>query len=86
MEITIGLTRADFERLLYRVPPEATGHTVLRRWAAGYGAENEKPLYLIVDCEQDEATALLEAAIQYYPAAAPEIEYGLRMSGAFDEG
>jgi hypothetical protein len=86
MEVTIGFARAHYEKLLHDVPAETPAYTILHgsveldRWADG------KPfsMCVIIECNRDEATALLQAAKQHCPEAVADIEYGIKLSRAFD--
>ena len=86
MVVTIGLARADYEQLLHKVLPEASVYTVLHKCPELYRWSHEKPLFkcVIIECYLDEAILLLEAAKQHCPQALPDIEYGLKLSRAFE--
>ena len=85
MQVIIGLARADYEELLHKVPPEAPAFTVLRRCPELSRWGREGPLFkcVIIECDPDEATLLLEAAKQHCPEAVPNIEYGFKLSRNF---
>jgi hypothetical protein len=85
MLIVIGLVRADYQQLLINVPPEAPAFTVLRRCPELHRWGREEPLFkcVIIECNPDEATLLLEAAKQHCPGAVPDIEYGFTLSRNF---
>jgi hypothetical protein len=85
MLVTIGLARANYEQLLHNLPPEAPAFTVLRRCPELYRWGCEAPLFkcVIIECNQDEAIVLLEAAKQHCAEAVADIEYGLKLSRAF---
>jgi hypothetical protein len=86
MEVSIGLARADYEKLVNDVPSGSSAYEVLHRlpqqldrWA------DEKPfsMCVLVECERaDEAFALLEAARKHCPGAIAPIMYALKESGA----
>lgn len=86
MVVVIGLARADYEQLLQSVPAEATAFAVLRRCPELHRWGREEPLFkcVIIECDGDEALVLLEAAKQHCPRAVADIEYGLKLSRAFD--
>jgi hypothetical protein len=86
MVVVVGLARADYERLLHSVPPEAPAFTVLRRCPELYRWGHEEPLFkcVIIECSCDQATVLLEAAKQHCPEAVADIEYGLKLSRTFE--
>jgi hypothetical protein len=46
----------------------------------------EEPLFkcVIIECSRDQALVLLDAAKQHCPEAVADIEYGLKLSRAFD--
>ena len=78
MTVTIGLARFDYEGLLRTVTREDVAYPVLRRCSAFYRLPDQKPsMCVIIECERDEALALLQAAKQHCLAAVPDIEYGL---------
>ena len=83
MEVTIGFARADFERLLHEVSPESPSYTILRRCPELYRWASEKPfsMCVVVECNQEEAMQLLEAAKQHCPQAVADIEYGFKSRG-----
>ena len=85
MHVIIGLARADYEGLLNNVPPEAPAFMVLRRCPELSRWGREGPLFkcVIIECNPDEATLLLEAAKQHCPEAVPNIEYGFKLSRNF---
>jgi hypothetical protein len=85
MLVIIGLARADYEQLLHNVPPEAPAFNVLRRCPELARWGREEPLFkcVIIECNSDEATLLLEAAKQHCPEAVPNIEYGFQLSPNF---
>jgi hypothetical protein len=85
MLVVIGLARADYEQLLRKVPADAPAFSVLRRCPELHRWGREEPLFkcVIIECNPDEATALLEAAKQHLPEAVPDIEYGLKLSRDF---
>ena len=86
MIVVIGLARADYEQLLHKVPPEVPAFTVLRRCPELYRWGREEPLFkcVIIECSRNEALVLLDAAKQHCPEAVADIEYGLKLSRAFD--
>ena len=87
MEVTIGLARADYEKLLHDVPRESTAYSILHRSPELDRWADEKPfsLCVIVECKNpDEAIALLQAARQHCPRAIPDIIYALKLSRALD--
>jgi hypothetical protein len=86
MVVIIGLARADYEQLLHNLVPESSAFTVLRRCPELYRWGRETPLFkcVIIECNRDEAIVLLEAAKQHCPEAVADIEYGLKVSQAFD--
>ena len=86
MVVTIGLAHADYEQLLRSVLPETPVYAVLHKCPELDRWSHEKPLFncVIIECNPDEATLLLEAAKQHCPEAVPDIEYGLKLSQAFD--
>jgi hypothetical protein len=86
MVVVIGLARADYEQLLQSVPAEAPAFAVLRRCPELHRWGREEPLFkcVIIECDGDEALVLLEAAKQHCPRAVADIEYGLKLSRAFD--
>ena len=87
MHVTIGLSRADYEKLLHDVPPEAPAYAILHRFPQLDRWADEKPfsMCVIIDCENpDEAIALLQTAREHCAGAIPEIMYALKMSGALD--
>ena len=86
MVVVIGLARADYEQLLEKVPSEAPAFAVLRRCPELSRWGREEPLFkcVIIECTRDEAIVLLEAAKEDCPQAVADIEYGLKLSQAFD--
>ena len=78
MLVIIGLARADYTQLLHNIPPGAAAFDVLRRCPelARWGREERQFKCVIIECNPDEATLLLEAAKQHCPEAVPNIEYG----------
>ena len=85
MLVIIGLARADYDQLLQNVPPEAPAFDVLRRCPELARWGREEPLFkrVIIECNLDEATVLLEAAKKHCPDAVPDIVYGLKLSRNF---
>jgi hypothetical protein len=85
MLVIIGLARAHYEQLVHNVHPEAPAFTVLRRCPELHRYGREEPLFkcVIIECNPDQATLLLEAAKQHCPEAVPDIEYGFRLSRDF---
>jgi hypothetical protein len=86
MEVTIGLARAHYEKLLHDVPAEGPAYTILQRYVDLDRWANEKPfsMCVVMECNEGEAVALLEAAKRHCPQAVPDIEYGIKLSRAFD--
>ena len=86
MIVTIGLDRHDYEQLLQNLPPESPAFTVLSRCPELYRWGREAPLFkcVIIECSQDEAIVLLEAAKQSCEQAVVDIEYGIKLSRAFN--
>ena len=86
MIVVIGLARADYERLLQNVPAEAPAFAVLHRCPELSRWGREEPLFkcVIIECNPEEAAVLLDSAKQYCPRAVADIEYGLKLSRAFD--
>ena len=86
MIVVIGLARADYEQLLHNVSPEAPAFSVLRRCPELDRWGREEPLFkcVIIECSRDDALVLLDAAKQHCPEAAADIEYGIKLSRAFD--
>ena len=85
MLVTIGLARADYEQLLHNVAPGAPAFHVLRRCPELYRWGREEPLFkcVIIECDLDEASVLLDAAKQHCPEAVADIEYGIKLSRNF---
>lgn len=86
MVVVIGFARADYEQLLQNVPAETPAFAVLRRCPELSRWGREEPLFkcVIIECDRDEAAVLLDSAQQYCPSAVGDIEYGLKLSRAFD--
>jgi hypothetical protein len=86
MNVTIGLARADYEQLLHKVLPEAPVYTVLHKCPELHRWSHERPLFncVIIECNLEEAIMLLEAAKQHCPQAVPDVEYGIKLSRAFE--
>ena len=86
MLVVIGLARGDYEQLVHNVSPEAPAFAVLRRCPELHRWGREEPLFkcVIIECNQDEATLLLEAAKKHCPEAVRDIEYGLKLSQNFE--
>ena len=86
MVVVIGLARADYEQLLHKVPAESPAFPVLHRCPELYRWGRDTPLFkcVIIECDRDEAIVLLEAAKQHCREAIADIEYGLKVSQAFD--
>ena len=86
MLVTIGLARSNYEQLLNNLPPESPAFTVLSRCPELYRWGREAPLFkcVVIECNQDEAIVLLEAAKQYCKQAIDDIEYGIKLSRAFN--
>lgn len=86
MVVVIGLARAYYEQLVHHIPPDAPASSVLRRCPELYRWGREEPLFkcVILECSRDEALVLLDAAKQHCPEAVADIEYGLKLSRAFD--
>ena len=80
MSITIGLARDDFDWLLHTVDQRSRAFDVLKRsvdtkdWASG------KPVSMcvVIECDRQEAKALLDLATHHRPKAVRDIQYGLR--------
>ena len=85
MVVTIGLRRDNYEQLLHNLAPESPAFPVLRRCPELSRWRCETPLFkcVIIECDQDEAILLLEAAKQHCAEAVADIEYGLELSLAF---
>jgi hypothetical protein len=86
MVVVIGLARADYEQLLQSVPAEAPAFAVLRRCPELHRWGREEPLFkcVVIECDRAEASVLLEAARQHCARAVADIEYGMKLSRAFD--
>jgi hypothetical protein len=86
MVVVIGLARADYEQLLQKIPMETPAFAVLRRCPELDRWGREEPLFkcVIIECNRAEALVLLEAAKQHCERAVADIEYGLKLSRAFD--
>jgi hypothetical protein len=87
MNVTIGLSRAHYEKLLHDVQPGAPAYAILHRFPQLDRWADEKPfsLCVIVECEnQDEAIALLETAREHCPGAIPDVMYALKLSGVLE--
>lgn len=86
MIVTIGLARLNYEQLLHNLPPESLALRVLSRCPELHRWGREAPLFkcVIIECNQDEAILLLEAAKQHCEQAVDDIEYGIKLSRAFD--
>jgi hypothetical protein len=86
MAVVIGLARADYEHLLQNVPAGGPAFAVLRRCPELQRWGREEPLFkcVIIECNRDEALVLLEAAQEHCARAVADIEYGLKLSRAFD--
>jgi hypothetical protein len=87
MQVTIGLSRAHYEKLLHDVPPEAPAYDILHRFPQLDRWADEKPfsMCVIIECENsDAAIALLKTAREHCPGAIPDIMYALKMSGVLD--
>jgi hypothetical protein len=85
MEVTIGLSRAHYEKLLHDVPPEAPGYAVIHRLPQLDRWADEKPfsMCVILECESlEEAIALLQTAKEHCSGAIPDILYALKAAGA----
>ena len=85
LEVTVGLARAHYEKLLRDLPTEARAHPILRRTQRLELLAEGRPfsMCVIVECETpDEAIALLEAARKYCPGAISDILYALKTAGA----
>ena len=85
MDVTIGLARAHWEKLLHDVPRESSLYRVLHHSPRLDRLGYEKPVSMcvIVECESpDEAIALLDIARKHCPGAIPDILYGLKQAGA----
>jgi hypothetical protein len=82
MLVIIGLARADYEQLLRNVPPEAPAFNVLGRCPELTRWGREGPLFkcVILECDLDETSVLLDAAKQHCPEAVADIEYGIKLS------
>jgi hypothetical protein len=81
-EVIIGLARADYQRLLHEVPSQHPAYTVLRRCPDFDRWADEKPfsLCVLIECSQEQAMALYEAAQQHCPVALRDIEYALEVA------
>jgi hypothetical protein len=86
MVVVIGFTRADYEQLVQNVPAAGPAFAILRRCPELQQWGREEPLFkcVIIECNRDEALMLLEAAKQHCQSAVADIEYGLKLSRAFD--
>jgi hypothetical protein len=86
MVITIGLVRANYEQLLHNLAPESPALIVLSRCPELYRWGRDTPLFkcVIIECNRDEAIVLLDAAKEHCAEAVADIEYGLKLSRAFD--
>jgi hypothetical protein len=87
MVVMIGLQRGNYETMLHDVSPESPAHTILHRSSVELDRRaDEEPFSqcVVIECSQEEAMALVDAAKQHCPEALPDIEYGLKLSRAFD--
>ena len=83
MTVTIGLARADFDWLLHVASPRSLVFTVLQRYADSVTSANREPssMCVVIECDQEEAKALLELATHHRPQALRDIRYGLTAAG-----
>ena len=83
MLVIIGLARTDYDQLLQNVRPEAPAFMVLRRCPELARWGREEPLFkcVIIECNPEEATLLLEAAKQHCPEAVPTLSTDLNSHG-----
>ena len=84
MEIIIGLARADFECLLHEVPRQSPSYAILRRCLEIYPWATEKPfsMCVVIKCNREEASVLLEVAKEHCPQAVRDILYGFKAAGS----
>ena len=81
--VTIGLARADFDWLLHVASPRSLVFRLLQRYAESETSANrERPsMCVVIECDQEEAKALLELATHHRPQALRDIQYGIRAAG-----
>jgi hypothetical protein len=83
MSVTIGLARPDFDWLLHTAGQRSQAFGVLKRsldaedWASGKAVS----MCVVIECDQEEAMALLELATHHRPQALRDIQYGLTAAG-----
>jgi hypothetical protein len=84
MRVTIGLARADFDWLLHVASPQSRVFTVLQRYAESESSVNREPssMCVVIECDQEEAKALLDLATHHRPQAVRDIQYGLKAAQA----
>jgi hypothetical protein len=80
MEVTIGLARSDYEKLLHDISPQHSAYNVLRRSPELDRWADEKPfsMCVVIECSEEEALNLYHAAKQHCPHVLRDIEYGLK--------
>ena len=72
MQVTIGPSRAHYEKLLQDVPPQAAGYALIHRFPQLDRWADEKPfsMCVIIECETpEEAIALLQTAKEHCSGA-----------------
>jgi hypothetical protein len=86
MAVIIGLARSDYEKLLHDVSPQHSAYTLLRRSPELDHWADEKPfsLCVVIECSQEEALELYQAAEQHCPHILRDIEYGLNSAAVRD--
>ena len=85
MQVTIGFSRAHYEKLLHDVPPEAPTYALIHRFPQLDRWADEKPfsMCVIIECENpEEAIALLQTPKEHCSGAVPDILYALKAAGA----
>jgi hypothetical protein len=86
MQVIIGMARAAYEKLVHNVSPQHSAHTVLRRYPELDRWADEKPfsMCVVIECSQEEAIELYQAAKQHCPQILRDIEYGLNSAASPD--
>ena len=83
MTVTIGLARADFDWLLHVASRRSRVFTFLQRYEESDKSANRgrSSMCVVIECEQEEAKALLDLATHHRPQALRDIQYGIRAAG-----
>ena len=81
MKILLEISVGDYDSLVSQVSVESLVYSVLKNGVKIRSAEADRPPEAImIVCEEDEATTLLQLSQQVCPAAAAQIEASIKLS------